>query len=96
MPIVMMADHQTTGGYPKIATVISADLGRLAQRRPGETVRFAAIDVEAAGKVARERAALIASLPSRVRPIRGGLPDVEALLAANLAGAVTDALAPEP
>jgi biotin-dependent carboxylase-like uncharacterized protein len=96
MPIVMMADHQTTGGYPKIATVISADLGRLAQRRPGETVRFAAIDVETAGKVARERAALIASLPSRVRSIRGGLPDVEALLAANLAGAVTDALAPEP
>jgi biotin-dependent carboxylase-like uncharacterized protein len=96
MPIVMMADHQTTGGYPKIATVISADLGRLAQRRPGETVRFAAITVGEAGKLARERAALIASLPSRVRPIRGGLPDVEALLAANLAGAVTDALAPEP
>jgi biotin-dependent carboxylase-like uncharacterized protein len=35
VPIVMMADHQTTGGYPKIATVVSVDLGRLAQRRPG-------------------------------------------------------------
>jgi biotin-dependent carboxylase-like uncharacterized protein len=96
MPIVMMADHQTTGGYPKIATVISADLGRLAQRRPGEVVRFAAIGVEEAGKIARSRAALVAALPSCCRPIRNGLPDVEALLAANVAGAVTDALAAEP
>jgi biotin-dependent carboxylase-like uncharacterized protein len=96
MPIVMMADHQTTGGYPKIATVISADLGRLAQRRPGETIRFAAISVEEAGKIAREHSALLASLSSRCRPVRNGLLDVEALLAANLAGAVTDALAAEP
>ena len=35
-PIVMLADHQTTGGYAKIATVISADLSAMAQLRPGE------------------------------------------------------------
>jgi len=39
-PIVMLADHQTTGGYAKIATVISADLPALAQLRPGQAVAF--------------------------------------------------------
>jgi len=37
---VLMADRQPTGGYPKIGTVIGADLGRLAQKRPGERVCF--------------------------------------------------------
>ncbi len=42
-PIVMLADCPSTGGYPKIATVVSADLGKLAQLLPGEgRVRFAA------------------------------------------------------
>jgi antagonist of KipI len=40
LPIVLMADHQTTGGYAKIAEVITADIGRLAQLRPGQEVRF--------------------------------------------------------
>lgn len=39
-PIVLMRDHQPTGGYPRIATVISADLDRFAQLRPGTQVRF--------------------------------------------------------
>lgn len=39
-PIVLLADCQTTGGYPKIATVIRADLPRLAHLRPGDTLRF--------------------------------------------------------
>ena len=48
-PIVMMADHQTTGGYPKIATVISADIPLLAQCLPGSSViKFKAITVEEA------------------------------------------------
>lgn len=48
-PIVMMADRQTTGGYPKIATVISADIPLLAQCVPGaSTVTFKAITVEEA------------------------------------------------
>jgi len=42
MPIVMMADRQTTGGYAKIATVIGPDLSLLAQGRPGDTVCFCA------------------------------------------------------
>lgn len=46
LPIVLMADRQTTGGYAKIATVISADLPLLAQARPGNTVRFRKINIE--------------------------------------------------
>ncbi len=93
LPIVMMADHQTTGGYPKIATVISADLRVLAQRRFGAQVQFEAVDVATAQSIARERAAEIASLRERVQLVRGGLPGVEELLGLNLAGAATDALA---
>jgi antagonist of KipI len=40
-PIALMADHQTTGGYPRIAEIASADVPRLAQLAPGATVRFA-------------------------------------------------------
>ncbi|MDB5592126.1 biotin-dependent carboxyltransferase family protein [Enterovirga sp.] len=95
MPIVMMADHQTTGGYPKIATVITADLRVLAQRRSGDTVRFQAVDVEAAQALARVRATEIRSAAERAVQVRGGLPGSEELLALNLAGDATDALAGE-
>ncbi|HWR40121.1 MAG TPA: biotin-dependent carboxyltransferase family protein [Patescibacteria group bacterium] len=40
MPIIMLADRQTTGGYPKIGTVIGSDLRRLAQAKPGDRIRF--------------------------------------------------------
>jgi allophanate hydrolase subunit 2 len=92
-PIVMMADRQTTGGYPKIATVISADLRLLAQRRPGDPVRFRAVPVEEAQAIARERAALVAGLAAALRPAGPRLPSTENLLALNLAGAAVDALA---
>lgn len=48
MPIVLMADRGTAGGYTKIATVIGADIGRLAQAAPGDTVRFEAVSIEEA------------------------------------------------
>jgi antagonist of KipI len=46
--IVLMADHQTTGGYPRIAHVISAHLPKLAQLRPCDTVQFKRMDISAA------------------------------------------------
>jgi biotin-dependent carboxylase-like uncharacterized protein len=64
-PIVLMADRQPTGGYPKIGTVIRADLPRLAQTRPGQTLRFAAVTVEEA--VAALRAAV--PTPERIAPL---------------------------
>jgi allophanate hydrolase subunit 2 len=39
-PILLLADHPTTGGYPVIAVVVTADLGRAAQLRPGQQIRF--------------------------------------------------------
>ncbi len=51
-PIVLLAARQTTGGYAKIATVIGADLWRLGQARPGDTVRFRAIPVGEAQELA--------------------------------------------
>ncbi len=47
-PIALLAACQTMGGYPKIATVIGADLDRLAQARPGDRIRFTAVDPAAA------------------------------------------------
>jgi antagonist of KipI len=46
--IVLMADHQTTGGYPRIASVIKADLPKLAQTLPGETINFQMISFQEA------------------------------------------------
>jgi antagonist of KipI len=43
--VVLMADHQTTGGYPRIAHVVSAHLPKLAQLRPSETLQFKTTDV---------------------------------------------------
>ena len=40
-PILLMADRQTTGGYPKVATVISADIGLAGQLGPGDAIMFA-------------------------------------------------------
>ena len=47
-PIVLLADHQTTGGYPVIATVIHADIGIVAQQAPGEAIRFERVTPEGA------------------------------------------------
>jgi allophanate hydrolase len=55
-PIVLLADGQTVGGYPKIATVISADLPRLAHLRPGTRVRFEAVTLEQARQALKDDA----------------------------------------
>ncbi len=63
-PRVLMADRGTTGGYAKIATVISADIGRLAQALPGHSVNFKGVTVEDAQQVLREREAVLAAIAS--------------------------------
>jgi len=55
-PVILCVDHQTTGGYPVIAAVISADLARLGQLRPGEPVRFARVTFEEARTLLLEQA----------------------------------------
>lgn len=66
LPIVMLADHQTTGGYAKVATVISADLPAIAQCRPGDGVMFTFVTPEEAVAAARAQAALLNNIKSRV------------------------------
>ena len=67
-PIVLMRDCQSPGGYPKIATVITADLGRLAQHRPGTEVRFRQVAVTEAQLLRRRMVADLADLPDRLLP----------------------------
>ena len=61
-PILLLADHQTTGGYAKIATVISVDLPVVGRRRPGDRVLFSAVGVEEAEALARDKAKSLAAL----------------------------------
>src|SRR5919202_5811304 len=61
-PILLMADAQTTGGYPIVAVVIGADLPLAAQLIPGDRLRFAPVTVEAAQRAARARRADLAVL----------------------------------
>jgi biotin-dependent carboxylase-like uncharacterized protein len=61
-PIVMLADRQTTGGYTKIGVVCTADLGKLAQRLPGQKVRFVKTTLTDAVNLLKQEAELFASL----------------------------------
>jgi biotin-dependent carboxylase-like uncharacterized protein len=93
-PIVLMRDRQTAGGYPKIATVISADLDRFAQVRPGSAVRFTAVHRDEAVAAARALKERIASLPDALVPVRFSLT-TEHLLSTNLIGGAVNALSPK-
>lgn len=61
-PIVLMADHQTTGGYPVIAHVASVDLGSIAQLRPGDTLAFAEVTLDEAQRRYLERERMLGTL----------------------------------
>ena len=54
LPIIMLAERQTVGGYTKIATVITADLPVIGQCRPGDTIRFQSVPVSQAHQLWRE------------------------------------------
>ena len=54
-PIIMLADHQTTGGYPKLATVATVDLPLLAQAMPGDRLQFRIISVQEAQRLLRQQ-----------------------------------------
>jgi antagonist of KipI len=66
-PIVLMADAPTVGGYPVIAVVCSADLPLVAQRRPGEELRFRVVSIEDAQRALRRRAVAVHTLAALVR-----------------------------
>jgi biotin-dependent carboxylase-like uncharacterized protein len=91
-PIVLMPDRGTSGGYPKIATVISADLGRFAQIPAGKVFGFKAVGMAEAQTEARKFWALLRSLPDRLRPLESFDLNIEALQSANVAGAAVSAV----
>jgi 5-oxoprolinase (ATP-hydrolysing) subunit C len=91
LPLVLLADRGTTGGYPKIATIISADLGRCAQTGVGQPMQFEAVTVEAAQAIARARAVELDALLSRVQDLRDLAINEARLFEANVAGAAVDA-----
>ena len=71
--IVLMADRQSTGGYPKIAQVITVDLSDLAQRRPGQVVRFELVELDEAQRLDGEREEAFGQLQDALVPIRDSL-----------------------
>ena len=91
-PIVLMPDRGTSGGYPKIATVISPDLGRFAQIPVGRPFRFKAISMTEAQAEARKFADLLRTLPNRLRGIENFDLNIEALRNANVAGHAVNAV----
>ena len=91
-PIVLMPDRGTSGGYPKIATLVSADLGRFAQIPAGRGFRFKAVGMAEAQAEARKFASLLRALPDRVKPIESFDLNIEALQDANVAGAAVSAV----
>ena len=91
-PIVLMPDRGTSGGYPKIATVISADLGRFAQIPAGRGFRFKAISMADAQAEVGNFVRQIGALPDRLRNIENFDLNLEALQDANVAGAAVSAV----
>ena len=84
-PIVLLADRQSTGGYPKIATIIGGDIRRLVQRGFGVPFRFAAVSLDQADAILRDEDAAFVALCSRLGP--AGAADLyasERLLGLNL------------
>ena len=73
VPTILLADHQTVGGYPKIATVISPDTDRLTQSRAGQAFRFKSISSEDAIDVARKYQADKAHYLDHITVPRGSL-----------------------
>jgi antagonist of KipI len=61
LPIILFVEQQTTGGYPKIANVISADLSSLGQLRPRDEIRFEPVEMESARALFLEQEKLLAS-----------------------------------
>jgi len=69
-PIIMLADRQTTGGYMKIATVISADLPLVGQMRTGDALQFIPVSYEEAIKALQFCEQALHGIPTRALPKR--------------------------
>ena len=92
-PIVLLADRQTTGGYPKIATVISADLPALGRLPIGARIGFELVTAEAAAAARLSLFAEMEALPGKIRPLARTGHDIATRLSdCNLISGAVDAL----
>jgi antagonist of KipI len=66
LPIILLVDRQTTGGYTKIATTISADIPRIAQAKPGDKINFQQVDEEQTVTLLKEYEQQIATIKSHL------------------------------
>ena len=89
LPIIMVNDRQTTGGYPKIATVSSVDLPRLGRMKPLSRVRFRAISVAEAEQLKCDREEMIRAMSDEIEPLPDPRdPSSQALRHVNLISGV--------
>ncbi|MEM9358277.1 MAG: biotin-dependent carboxyltransferase family protein [Pseudomonadota bacterium] len=91
LPIILLADRQTTGGYPKIATVISADLPSLARLRPGDEIRFQTVTVAEAEAARRESEFQLKRMIDQLAPVGAVRIDPAMLMQVNLISGVVSA-----
>jgi len=92
-PFVLMFECQTTGGYPRIGTVIPCDLPRIAQAQAGAELRFEFIDLDLARALQQRHASAISALPGQVRPLVRDPAKIRDLLAYQLVGGMISATA---
>jgi biotin-dependent carboxylase-like uncharacterized protein len=89
--IVLLPDRQTTGGYPKIATIISADLPALGRLSIGSQIAFEPVTIEVAQSLRREMLTVIAALHDKLKPVPHTRGELSARLrASNLISGVID------
>ncbi len=89
-PLVLLADRQPTGGYPRIATVITADLSRFVQLPSGATLTFRPIEEDEALNALADWRQRLKSLPGSIRPRLRDPRDMPDLLAYDLISGATD------
>jgi allophanate hydrolase len=90
-PYILLGECQTTGGYPRIATVISADLPRVAQAPTGATFRFRFVSLEEALAARRASGQAAQALGAAVRPLVRDPAEIPDLLSYQLIDGVTSA-----
>lgn len=89
MPFVLMSESQTTGGYPRIATVIPADLPKIAQAPAGAKIRFQFVELEDAVDIQRKFLADARALRSQVTPLHRDPAEIDNLSEFQLISGVT-------
>lgn len=92
-PYVLMGECQTTGGYPRIGTVLPSDLPRVAQARAGDPIRFRLIETEEAITLERRARDWLAGIATRIAPLTRDPHEMRDLLSYQLVGGAVSAMA---